>query len=114
MFKVIFVLMVMIGGLVIPANAQVTSEFGYQLHPEKLLENTVGDLQIYVVSNNMMVPKNIQNLKVVSSDTDVIEILEVKEEGFTNNIKIKANTPGVVTIALAAQGFISKEITKYY
>lgn len=103
--------MVMIGVLVIPANAQVSSEFGYQLHPEKLLENTVGDLQIYVVSNNMMVPKIIEDLKIVSSDTDIIEILEVTEEGFTNNIKIKANEPGIVTIALAAQGFASKEIT---
>lgn len=111
MFKVIFVLLVMISSLIIPANAQVTSEFGYQLHPEKLLENTVGDLQIYVVSNDMMVPKNIQNLKIISSDTDIIEILEVSEEGYTNNIKIKANNPGVVTIALAAQGFDSKEIT---
>ena len=111
MYKIIFALMVMIGILVIPANAQVSSEFGYQLHPEKLLENTVGDLQIYVVSNDMMVPKIIQNLKIVSSDTDIIEILDVSEEGFTNNIKIKANDPGVVTIALAAQGFASKEIT---
>jgi len=81
MFKVIFVLLVMISSLIIPANAQVTSEFGYQLHPEKLLENTVGDLQIHVTSNDMMVPKNIQNLKIISSDTDIIEILEVSEKG---------------------------------
>lgn len=111
MFKVIFVLMVMTGSLAIPANAQTSSEFGYQLHPEKLLENTVGDLQIYVISNGMMVPKIIKNLKIVSSDTNIIEILEVKESGYTNTIKIKANNPGVVTMALAAQGFASKEIT---
>jgi hypothetical protein len=41
---------------VIPVQAQVTSEFGYQLHPEKLLENTEGKLQIFVISNEMMVP----------------------------------------------------------
>ena len=103
----------MVGSLAIPAYAQTTSEFGYKLHPEKLLENTIGDLQIYVTSNDMMVPKTIEKLKVVSSDTDIIEILEVEDEriGYTTNIKIKAIKPGVATIALAAQGFSSKEIT---
>ncbi len=50
---------------VIPAQAQITSEFGYQLHPEKLLENTEGTLQVFVTSNGMMVPKQIESLKIV-------------------------------------------------
>jgi hypothetical protein len=103
----------MMGSLFIPANAQTTSEFGYKLLPEKLLENTLGDLQVYVISNEKMVPKAITDLKVISSDTDVIQILEVEEdtEKYIKNIKIKAIEPGVTTIALAAPGFSSKEIT---
>jgi len=99
--------------LIIPAYAQVTSEFGYQLHPGKLLENTEGTLQIYVSSNDMMVPKQISNLKAISSDNSIIEILGIEDgtDKFTKNILIKAKNPGSTTIALAAQGFSSKEIT---
>ncbi len=99
--------------LVIPAYAQKTAEFGYQLHPEKLLENTIGTLQIFVISNEMMVPRSIDNLKVVSSDNSIIQILNVQENnnGYTKNIQIKAIKPGVANIALAAPGFSSKEIT---
>jgi len=77
--------------IIVPAQAQTTSEFGYQLHPEKLLENTEGILQIFVTSNDMMVPKQIQNLKVISSDNSIIEILGVEdnEDKFTKNILIK-------------------------
>jgi hypothetical protein len=111
--KIIFVISIMVGGLAIPANAQSTSEFGYKLHPEKLLENTVGDLQIFAVSNDIMVPKTIQNLKAISSDTEIIEILNIQEdtESFTKNIKIKAGNSGIATIVLAAPGFSSKEIS---
>ena len=63
---------------VIPVQAQVTSEFGYQLHPEKLLENTEGKLQIFVTSNDMMVPMQIENLKIISSDNSIIQILGVE------------------------------------
>ncbi|MFQ5781584.1 MAG: hypothetical protein ACE5GR_00845 [Nitrosopumilus sp.] len=97
----------------IPIHAQTTSEFGYQLHPEKLLENTEGTLQIFVKSNDLMVPKEIEDLKVVSSDNSIIQILGVEEgnDKFTKNVLIKAGTPGIVNIALAAHGFSSKEIS---
>ena len=91
--KAIFLILGIIAGIiVIPVQAQTTSEFGYQLHPEKLLENTEGILQIFVTSNDMMVPKQIQNLKVISSDNSVIEILgtEDNEDKFTKNILINA------------------------
>ena len=99
--------------LVLPVQAQTTSEFGYQLHPEKLLENTVGTLQIFVVSNEMMVPKQIENLKAVSSDNEIIQILQIEESNdkFTKNISIQAKGPGIATRVLAAQGFASKEIS---
>jgi len=98
---------------IIPAQAQTTSEFGYQLHPEKLLENTEATLQIFVTSNEMMLPKQIENLKVVSSDNDIIEILSVQEGNdiFTKNVRIKANESGIASVALAASGFSSKEIS---
>jgi len=103
----------MLSVFVIPVQAQVTSEFGYQLHPEKLLENTEGTLQIFVISNEMMVPKEIENLRVISSDNSIIQVLEVIDgnEKFVKNILIKAKKPGITSIALAAPGFSSKEIT---
>ena len=99
--------------IVIPAQAQTTSEFGYQLHPEKLLENSEGILQVFVTSNEMMVPKQIENLKVVSSDNSIIEILGIEEDNnkFTKNILIKTKNSGITGIVLAASGFSSKEIS---
>ncbi len=111
--KAIFLISLMMGSLFIPANAQTTAEFGYKLLPEKLLENTFGDLQVYVISNSMMVPRTITDLKVISSDTDIVQILEVEKDSdsYIKNIKIKAIAPGITTVALAAPGFSSKEIT---
>jgi len=104
--------MIICSMFVMPVNAQTTSEFGYQLHPEKLLENTVGTLQIFVTSNDMMVPKSIDNLKVISSDNSIIQIIDIEENnnGYTKNVQIKAVKPGIANIALAAPGFSSKEI----
>ncbi|MBI5859304.1 MAG: Ig-like domain-containing protein [Nitrosarchaeum sp.] len=98
---------------IMPANAQTTAEFGYQLHPEKLLENTVGTLQIFVTSNEMMVPRSINDLKVISSDNSIIQVIGIQENNneYTKNVQIKAIKPGITNIALAAPGFASKEIT---
>ena len=112
--KAIFLVIALLSSvLVIPAQAQTTSEFGYQLHPGKLLENTEGILQIFVESNEMMVPREINNLKAISSDNSIVEILRVEEgnDEFTKNVVIKAKKPGITSIALAASGFSSKEIT---
>ena len=99
---------------IMPVYAQtITSEFGYQLHPEKILENTEGTIQIFVTSNDMMVPKQISNLKAISSDNSIIEIVGIEDgnDQYTKNILIKAKNSGVTTIALAAEGFSSKEIS---
>ncbi len=112
--KAIFLILGIISIMfVVPAQAQITSEFGYQLHPEKLLENTEGILQIFVISNEMMVPKQIDNLKVISADNAIIQILSIEDANneFIKNIMIKARKPGITTIALAAPGFTSKEIS---
>jgi len=97
----------------VAAYAQTTSEFGYQLHPEKLLENTVGTLQIFVMSNEMMLPSSINDLKVISSDNSIIQIIDIQENNndYTKNVQLKAIKPGIVDIAIAAPGFSSKEIT---
>ena len=112
--KAIFLILGIIAGIiVIPVQAQTSSEFGYQLHPEKLLENTEGILQIFVTSSDMMVPTQIENLKVISSDNSVVEILGIEEDTdkFTKNIYIKAKKSGITGIVLAAPGFSSKEIS---
>jgi len=112
--KAIFLILGIIAGiLVVPVQAQTISEFGYQLHPEKLLENTEGVLQIFVTSNELMIPTQISNLKAISSDNSIVEILGIEDgnDKFIKNILVKAKKPGVTTLALAAQGFASKEIT---
>ncbi len=86
--KAIFLILGIISTIfVVPAQAQITSEFGYHLYPEKLLENTEGTLQIFVTSNEMMVPIQIENLHVVSSDNSIIQILgtEVGNDKFAKN-----------------------------
>ncbi|QLH04631.1 hypothetical protein C5F49_04380 [Nitrosopumilus oxyclinae] len=103
----------MLSIFVIPVQAQTTSEFGYQLHPGKLLENTEATLQIFITSNDIMVPKQIDGLKVVSSDNEIIQIIRIEEgnDKFTKNVIIKAKESGIASIALAATGFSSKEIS---
>jgi len=112
--KAIFLILCLIASVVvIPVQAQTTAEFGYQVHPEKILENTQGTLQVFVTSNEMMVPKQIGNLKAVSSDNSIIQILGIEDgnDKFTKNVIINAKKPGITTIALAAPGFSSKEIS---
>jgi len=112
--KVIFLILGIISIMfVVPVQAQTTSEFGYQLHPEKLLENTEGILQIFVTSNDMMIPIGIKDLKTISSDNAIIQILGIEDgdNEFIKNIMIKARKPGIATIVLAAPGFSSKEIS---
>ncbi|MEE8383561.1 MAG: hypothetical protein V3R39_01275, partial [Nitrosopumilus sp.] len=112
--KAIFLILSIISIIfVVPAQAQITSEFGYYLHPEKLLENTEGTLQIFVTSNDMMVPKQIENLQIVSSDNSIIQILGTEDgnDRFTKNVMVMAKKPGIAAIVLAAPGFSSKEIS---
>ena len=107
------ILCIFLSVVLVPAHAQITSEFGYKLHPEKLLENTEGTLQVFVISNELMVPKGIGEIQVVSSDNEVIQILGVEEgeNSFTKNVFLKAVNPGISSVILAAPGFSSKEIT---
>ncbi|NIP61366.1 MAG: hypothetical protein GWN01_14065 [Nitrosopumilaceae archaeon] len=105
----ILVLLVIIG--FIPVNAQTTLEFGYQQHPQKLLENTEGTIQIYPVSDGNVVPVTIDGLKVSSSDNTILQITDViQNDDFSNAIKVIAKQPGSVNLSLAAPGFKSQQI----
>ena len=89
-----------------------TSEFGYKLLPEKLLEYTDGTLQVFVEVDKLMIPSEIVGLKTTSSDSSIIKITGVDlANDFITNVKIQALKPGEAKIALAAPGFNSKEIS---
>ena len=116
---VILLLVLAIGFFTFPAFAIEPSEFGYKILPEKLLENTEGILQVYVISNSkdfqiegIMIPKSIPKLTVTSSNSEIIKIIGIEENqnNFVTEIKIKALKPGIANIAMAASGFTSKEI----
>ena len=88
-------------------------EFGYKLHPQKLLENTEGIILVYVISNEKIVPTPIKGMKVSSSDNSIIQIQEVQNDSYDYSAKIKilAMNPGIANIALAAPGFKSQQIS---
>ncbi|MFY9300822.1 MAG: hypothetical protein WAO91_06505 [Candidatus Nitrosotenuis sp.] len=97
--------------VIIPIEGQEALNFGYQVLPEKILENTDVILQVYSMSGEFMLPRDISNLKAVSSDSEIIQILGVEQTGrYTTNLKIKAIKAGTANIAIAAQGFASQEI----
>lgn len=87
-------------------------EFGHQQHPQKLLENTEGIIQVYVLSGDKIVPTLIKGMKVTSSDNSIIQIQEIQSDDneYSTKIKILAIKPGIADIALAAPGFNSKII----
>ncbi|GEM_PF-1488973 len=104
------VLFLVAAGMGLPAHGQVL-EFGYQLHPEKPLENTEAILQVYVMSGESMMPKEITDLKATSTDSKVVQILGIERaDQYTTNIRIKTLNEGTANIVVAASGFSSKEI----
>ena len=62
-------------------NGQTNFEFGYVSHPQKLLENTQGVIYIYTTSNGKTLPITTDGLKVSSSDTSIMEIVNVANNG---------------------------------
>jgi len=91
------------------AYAQTISSFGYKILPEKILENSEGIIQVYEFENDLIMPNKIENLKVTSSNTEIIQIIDIEENenGFISNVKIKAINPGTTNIAIASHGFYS-------
>jgi len=100
-----------LGIFFLPIYAEPSLEFGYQLLPEKLLENTDGILQLYVTSGDTVIPMSIDNLKVISSDNEILQITEIEQfNDYITNVKIQALTPGTTNLVIAASGFLSEEL----
>ena len=110
--KEVVILVLLVAGMMpFSAYGESSNEFGIKLLPEKLLEYTEGTLQVFVEVDNLMIPKGIGDLKATSTDNSIIKIIGMESANeFITNIKIQALEPGVANIALAAPGFLSKEI----
>ncbi|WP_232202962.1 MULTISPECIES: Ig-like domain-containing protein [Nitrosopumilus] len=94
-----------------PFDKQPDLEFGYQLHPQKFLENTEGIINIHALNNENILPVEINGLKVSSSDNTIVAITGISNaENYSTEIKILAKEPGFANISLAAPGFKSQEI----
>jgi hypothetical protein len=100
--------------VVVPSSyAQSPNDFGYKMMPEKLVEGTEGILQVYGLTNNIPIPNMIDDLIVVSSDQEIVKILELStnQETAITSVKLKAVDAGTANIALAAPGFASEEFS---
>jgi hypothetical protein len=100
--------------VVVPNSyAQSPNDFGYKMMPEKLVEGTEGMLQVYGLTNNIPIPNMIDDLIVVSSDQEIVKILELStnQETAITSVKLKAVDAGTANIALAAPGFASEEFS---
>ncbi len=107
----IIIVLIAISMVFMPSYAESSAEFGYQLLPEKLLENNEGILQLYVSSSDIMIPVSINNLKVVSTDNSIIKVIGVEQfNEYITNIKIQALSPGSANLVVAASKFLSEEI----
>lgn len=91
--------------------AQTTLGFGYQLHPEKPLENTEAILQLHATSGGSIISKEINDLSAISSDSKIVQVLGIEQtDQHTTNVKIKTLKTGTANIIVAAPGFDSQEI----
>src|SRR5437660_616349 len=92
------------------AYGQTPMELGYRFLPNKIVQNTDVVLQVYTKGDNLQ--QSINNLIVTSSDSSIIQILDVKKDqnDFNTYVKIRALNPGATTISLAAPGFASQEV----
>lgn len=98
-------------GIQNPFETLTDLEFGYQLHPQKFLENTEGIISIHALNNGNILPVVIEGLKVSSSDNTIVGITGISNsENYSTEIKILAKEPGFANISLAAPGFKSQEI----
>ena len=107
----IIIVLIAVSIVFMPSYAESSTKFGYQLLPEKLLENTEGIFQLYVSANGIMMPKSINNLKVISTDNSIIKVIGVEQfNEYITNVKVQALNPGIVNLVVAASGFLSEEI----
>lgn len=86
-------------------------DFGTRLIPNKMVENSEGLLQVFLLHNGHLVPKKIDHISFSSTDSSVVQILGVQNTtNFITEVKIKAVNRGDAKVILAAPGFNSKEM----
>jgi len=92
---------------------QEPNNLGYKIMPEKLVAGTEGILQVYGLSNNIPIPKPINDLIAVSSDQGIVKVLELttNQETAITTVKLAATGAGTTNLALAAPGFVSEEFS---
>jgi hypothetical protein len=105
-------LVIVVMGIIIfstSAYGQTPAELGYRFLPNKIVQNTDVVLQVYAKGDTL---QSIDNLIATSSDSSIIQILDVKKDqnDFNTYIEMKAMNPGSTTISLAASGFTSQEV----
>ena len=108
--KLELVLIVIVMSLFSTAHGQISPEFGYRLIPDKIVKGTEVVLQVYL-KGDTIIPGKMDNLVVTSSDSSIIQVMEVGENqnGFFTPVKVKAVGAGIADIALAASGLESTE-----
>ncbi|MGI0072366.1 MAG: hypothetical protein ACREA3_00945 [Nitrosotalea sp.] len=76
--------------------------------PNQIMANTDDMIQVYPKTYG----STIENLVATSSDSSIVKIVDVEKDANYGSfdVKIKALTPGQVTIAMAASGFSSLEL----
>ncbi len=85
--------------------------------PSKMIENSDGVLEIYALRGGHVFPLKIENMGFSSTNSSVIQTVGLDDNysGFMTHIKVRAHSPGIAKIVLAAPGFSSQEfpITVY-
>ena len=86
--------------------------FGVRLIPQKLIENSDGVLQVYAMHNGHIYPQKIENMAFSSTDSSIVQVSGIENNGdnFITNIKLKTSGQGSAKIELGAPGFVSQEI----
>jgi len=86
--------------------------FGVRLIPQKLIENSEGTLQVYVLHHGHILPQKIQNMIYSSSDSSVLQIIGVENDndGFSTDLKLVTSNHGTANIELGAPGFNSIQV----
>jgi len=86
-------------------------EIEYKIFPEKIHDNDIVLLEIYKTINNKVSLEKIQDLKVESSDTSIIQILDFEDtHEFKTLIKLKAISKGSTNLYVFAEGTQAIEI----
>lgn len=88
---------------------QSPNEIGYRFVPSKIIEGTEGVLHVYTKD---VLPRSIDNLVITSSDPSLVEIVTINpnQNRLFTEVRIKAMYAGDAKIALAAPGFLPKEV----